>query len=122
MVLLLLRIVVAATVVPLETKALPVKSTCPPETVDSSKNKKPVSQLFLLISIFTHALVHIICLYSVLLFIFQSVCMCVCSLCHSLISVIYFEQLHVLDCSTDVLFDPQLVFLGIGFGRRLTWT
>jgi len=120
MVLLLLRIVVAATVVPLETKALPVKSTCPPETVDSSKNKKPVSQLFLLISIFTHALVHIICLYSVLLYIFQSVR--VCSLCHSLISAIYFEQLHVLDCSTDVLFDPQLVFLGIGFGRRLTWT
>ncbi|KAL5195420.1 Alpha-taxilin [Glycine soja] len=30
-----------STVVPLETKALPVKSTCPPETVDSSKNKKP---------------------------------------------------------------------------------
>lgn len=110
MVLLLLRIVVAATVVPLETKALPVKSTCPPETVDSSKNKKPVSQLFLLISIFT----HIICLYSVLLFIFQSVCMCVCSLCHSLISVIYFEQLHVLDRSTDILFDPQLVFCALG--------
>lgn len=112
MVLLLLRIVVAATVVPLETKALPVKSTCPPETVDSSKNKKPVSQLFLLISIFTHALVHIICLYSVLLYIFQSVR--VCSLCHSLISVIYFEQLHVLDRSTDILFDPQLVFCALG--------
>jgi len=57
-VVVLLLIAFAATVVPLETKALPVKNVCSSETVDSSKNKKSVSQLSLLISIRAHELLH----------------------------------------------------------------
>lgn len=68
MVVVLLLIAFAATVVPLETKALPVKNVCSSETVDSSKNKKSVSQLSLLISI-----VHMNYCMSFLLYISQSV-------------------------------------------------
>jgi len=96
MVVVLLLIAFAATGVPLETKALPVKNVCSSETVDSSK-KKSVSQLSLLISIYAHELLHI---FSAIYF---SVCVCFLWLINS---AIYFVQLikNVLDCSTDITY------------------
>ena len=54
---LLLLLIAAAEKQPSETKALPVKDACARGVVGSSKNKKPVSNFFMLIP--THALVHI---------------------------------------------------------------
>jgi len=97
MVIVLLLIAIAATGVPLETKALPVKNVGSSETVDSSKNKKSVSQLSLLISIYAHELLHV---FSAIYF---SVCMCSLWLMYP---AIYFEQLikNVFDCSTDITY------------------
>jgi len=97
MVLVLLLTAFVATGVPLETKTLSVKNVCSSETVDSSKNKKSVSQLSLLISIYPHELLHV---FSAIYFSVH-----VCSL-WLINSAIYFEQLikNVLDWSIDITY------------------